>query len=113
MESDIRGGKLVEFLETDHGRDFSESSSGDVEAVLSDETGSATGDSALSETCKSQMIKGEEPILCTSAFGVFAFVREPDIFVSHVEGSLNPSISNMSFIFNKITVVFQCLCRLS
>jgi len=83
---DIHGIKLVEFLETDHWRDFSESSSGDVEAILSDETGSATGDSALSKT---------------SAFGVFALVREPDIFVSHVEGSLNASINNKSFILIK------------
>ena len=42
--------KLVELLEANHGSDFSECSSRDVEAVLSDETRSAASDSALSET---------------------------------------------------------------
>ena len=42
--------KLVELLEANHGSNFSECSSRDVEAVLSDETRSAASDSALSET---------------------------------------------------------------
>merc|ERR1712037_677876 len=65
----LRRLNLVELLEANHRCDFSECSSRDVGAVLSDETRSAASDSALSET---------------SAFGVFALVREPDVFVSHV-----------------------------
>merc|ERR1712004_247031 len=75
----LRRLNLVELLEANHGCDFSECSSRDVEAVLSDETRSAASDSALSET---------------SAFGVFALVREPDVFVSMSEKSVRQSKSD-------------------
>ena len=70
----MRVGGLIELLESDHWGDFSECSAGHVESVFADESRSAASDPALAESF---------------SFGVFALVREPDVFVSHVAKSKN------------------------
>merc|ERR1712243_61132 len=61
---------LVELFESDDGSVLAEGLSAHVQAVLLDETdGAATIDTAMTVTL---------------ARGVFAFVREPDVFVSHI-----------------------------